>query len=133
MKNALHRFLHLKLPADIQLGIKERKVSMGHARALVNIEKPIDQIKLYNKIVEQELSVRKVEELVRNINVPQEKKAPKINGSKGYDSLKTDLTKFFKTKVDFKRDNNGSGKIVIPFNSDEDLERIIAIFDKLNA
>jgi ParB family chromosome partitioning protein len=123
----------LKLPADIQLGIKERKVSMGHARALVNIDKPIDQLKIFNKIIEQELSVRKVEELVRNIHLPKEEKPAKINGSSEYESLQTDLAKFFSTKIDFKRNTNGSGKIVIPFNSDEDLERIIAIFDKLNA
>ncbi|HBH49906.1 MAG TPA: chromosome partitioning protein ParB, partial [Bacteroidales bacterium] len=123
----------LKLPADIQLGIKERKVSMGHARALVNIDKPIDQLKIFNKIIEQELSVRKVEELVRNIHLPKEEKPAKKNGSSEYESLQTDLAKFFSTKIDFKRNTNGSGKIVIPFNSDEDLERIIAIFDKLNA
>jgi ParB family chromosome partitioning protein len=123
----------LKLPADIQLGIKERQVSMGHARALVNIEKPQDQLKIYNKIIEQELSVRKVEELVRSLHLPKEKNVAPVNGQKDYESLKNDLTQFFNSKIDFKRNNNGSGKIVIPFKTDEDLERIIAIFDKLNA
>jgi ParB family chromosome partitioning protein len=123
----------LKLPADIQLGIKERKVSMGHARALVNIEKPQHQLSIYNKIIEQELSVRKVEDLVRNFNAPVDEKKEKQPIQEEYNSLKVDLTKLFDTKIEFKRGNNGSGKIVIPFKSDEDLERIIAIFDKKNA
>lgn len=123
----------LKLPADIQLGLKEKKVTMGHARALVNIERPQDQLKIYNRIIEQELSVRKVEELVRNFHVPTEDNQEEKPVQKEYDSLKSDLVRFFDSKIEFKRNNNGSGKIVIPFKTDEDLERIIAIFDKLNA
>lgn len=123
----------LKLPADIQLGIKERKVSMGHARALVNIDNPKSQLEIYGKIIDQELSVRKVEELVRNYNVPASvvaSPAEPVVAQKDYEALKTDLTKYFNSKIDFKRSNNGTGKIVIPFKSDEDLERIIAILDK---
>ena len=125
----------LKLPAEIQLGIKDEKLSMGHARSLVNIGDPKTQLKLYNKIVEQELSVRKVEELVRNLieekqNGGDDKK--KEEPPKDYESLKNHLRNHFSSKVEFRRNNNGSGKIVIPFETDEDLERIIAIFDKLN-
>lgn len=105
---------------------------MGHARALVNIEKPQDQLRIFNKIIEQELSVRKVEELVRLHNMPTEDPKPKAQVVKEYESLKQDLVRYFNSRVEFKRDNNGTGKIVIPFQSDEDLERIIAIFDKLN-
>lgn len=127
----------LKLPADIQLGIKERKVSMGHARALVNIEDPKSQLEIYGKILDDELSVRKVEELVRNFNNPPaektETKSTAEPAQKDYESLKSDLSNYFNSKVDFKRSTNGTGKIVIPFKSDEDLERIIAIFDQLNA
>jgi ParB family chromosome partitioning protein len=123
----------LKLPADIQIGIKEKKLTMGHARALVNIEKPQDQIKIFNRIIEQDLSVRKVEELVREINVPKEEKQ-EVNNSitKDYEYLKRDLSNFFQTNIEFKRSNKGDGKIVIPFKTDEELERLIAIFDKLN-
>lgn len=123
----------LKLPAEIQLGIKEHKVSMGHARALVNIENTREQLKIYGKILDHELSVRKVEEIVRNLNLPKEnlsKTEEKIPVE--YETLKNDLSNYFKTKIEFKRNNKGDGKIVIPFRSDEDLERIIAIFDKLN-
>jgi ParB family transcriptional regulator, chromosome partitioning protein len=123
----------LKLPADIQLGIKEKKVSMGHARALVNIENPQEQLKIYNKIIDLELSVRKVEELVRGIHLPKGESQKADNQlNENYIALKKDLSSFFNTKIDFKRSNNGDGKIVIPFKSDEELERLIAIFDKLN-
>jgi ParB family chromosome partitioning protein len=123
----------LKLPAEIQLGIKERKVSMGHARALVNIENTHDQLKIYGKILDKELSVRKVEELVRNLELPKENNpGTAISLPTEYESLKRDLSSYFKTKIEFKRSNKGDGKIVIPFKSDEELERIIAIFDKIN-
>ncbi len=123
----------LKLPAEIQLGIKNRKISMGHARSLVNIEDPKEQLKIYNKIITQELSVRKVEEIARKLNGEKDTILEKPNTvSIDYEKLKDHLQKFFSSKVQFRRNNNGVGKIVIPFDSDEDLERIIAIFDKLN-
>jgi ParB family chromosome partitioning protein len=123
----------LKLPADIQIGIKERKLTMGHARALVNIENPHDQLKIFNKIIEHDLSVRKVEELAREFNMPKELSQATSNSlPKEYESLKHDLSNFFQTSIEFKRSNKGDGKIVIPFKTDEDLERLIAIFDKLN-
>jgi ParB family chromosome partitioning protein len=123
----------LKLPAEIQLGIKERKISMGHARSLINIEDPKEQLKIYNKIITQELSVRKVEEIARKLNGEKDTIIEKPNTiSIDYEKLKDHLQKFFNSKVQFKRNNNGVGKIVIPFDSDDDLERIIAIFDKLN-
>lgn len=123
----------LKLPPEIQLGIKENKISMGHARALINIEDPDIQLKLYYVIIEEDLSVRKVEERARKINkaklVLEEKEEKPFNLPKEYEDLRIHLSEFFKTNVDFKRNNKGNGKIVIPFNSDEELERIIAIFD----
>lgn len=128
----------LKLPAEIQLGIKDKKVTMGHARTLVNIEDPKEQLKIYKKILGQELSVRKVEELVRKLSQKQNGEedsathAKPNNRALDYDSLKKHFQTFFDTNVEFKRDNNGRGRIVIPFKTDDELERIIAIFDKLN-
>ena len=125
----------LKLPAEIQLGIREKKISMGHARAIVNIEDPKEQLDLYFKIVRTDLSVRKVEELVRKLT--EKKEESEISDSQRtslphtYEELKNHLSEFFNTSVDFKRNNKGAGKIVIPFVSDDDLERIIAIFDSL--
>lgn len=123
----------LKLPAEIQLGIKNRKVSMGHARSLVNIEDPKDQLQIFHKIIDQELSVRKVEDLVRKLGEEKENKEKSVsNLPKEYETLKNHLQSFFNSNVQFKRNNKGKGQIVIPFNSDDDLERLIAIFDKLN-
>jgi ParB family chromosome partitioning protein len=127
----------LKLPAEIQLGLKDKKLSMGHARSLVNIEDPKQQLSIYGKIIEQDLSVRKVEELVRTLTeesqkIEAEKEIVRVQLSQEYEDLKKHLTTFFNTQVQFSRDNNGKGKIVIPFKTDDELERIIAIFDKLN-
>lgn len=124
----------LKLPAEIQLGIKDQVVSMGHARTLINIGDAKAQLRVFNQIINKELSVRQTEEIVRKlgqedspIEKPEQKSPPR-----DYEALKNHLKTFFSANVGFKRNNNGSGRIVIPFNTDEDLERIIAIFDKLN-
>jgi len=129
----------LKLPAEIQLGIRARKLTMGHARALVNIESEDDQLQIFYQIIEDDLSVRKVEELVKQLKEPKPESTEAENKpSSGkqeipaeYMELKDQLAEFFKTKIDFKRNNNGSGKIVIPFKTDEELERIIATLDTI--
>ena len=125
----------LKLPAEIQLGIRERKLTMGHARALVNLEDSQKQLEIFQKIIESDLSVRKVEEMVRKAQQTEEKEtnAPVVEKEQQYEDLKTHLSNQFGSDIEFKRNNKGMGKIVIPFKSDEDLERIIAILDKLNA
>ncbi len=123
----------LKLPAQIQLAIREKKISMGHARAIINLEDPEEQLEAYNKIISNDLSVRKVEELVRKIQSPVEKTEEHEPVKKEYEDLRVHLARQFGADVDFKRSNKGRGKIVISFKSDEDLERIIAILDKLNA
>jgi ParB family transcriptional regulator, chromosome partitioning protein len=125
----------LKLPAEIQVGIRDFKITMGHARALVPIENPHDQLKLFYKIIEEELSVRKTEELARKIDQDLVKKDTDIkqeeNNQKPYEDLRDQLSDFLNTKVSFNHNNNGSGKIIIPFRSDDELERIIGIFDRL--
>jgi ParB family chromosome partitioning protein len=125
----------LKLPAEIQVGIRDNKVTMGHARALVAIDDPHDQLKLFYRIIEEELSVRKTEELARKLEQDlikklQDKKAQKSQ-VQPYDELRNQLSDFFTAKVAFQHNNNGSGKIIIPFRSDDELERIIGIFDRL--
>lgn len=125
----------LKLPAEIQKGIREKRLLMGHARALVNVDDPKSQLDIFKLTVENDFSVRKVEELVRELNKgSKEKKAPsKTSLPKEYESLKDHLSEHFKTKVDLKRTNNGKGKIIIPFKSDDDLERILAVMDQMNS
>jgi ParB family chromosome partitioning protein len=127
----------LRLPAEIQVGIRDNKVTMGHARALAGIDDPHQQLTLFYKIIEEELSVRKAEELARKLEQDlikhRHEEAPKPSKSQGhpYDELKNQLSEFFSAKVSFQHNNNGSGKIVIPFRSDDELERIIGIFDQL--
>ncbi|MBN2812603.1 MAG: ParB/RepB/Spo0J family partition protein [Bacteroidales bacterium] len=126
----------LKLPAEIQIGIREDKITMGHARALLAVEDPHDQLSLFYRIVEEGLSVRKAEELARKIEqglIKKEKDItpPENADQQTYHELKEQLSNFFNSKVTFQHNNNGSGKIVIPFRSDDELERIIGIFDRL--
>ena len=120
----------LKLPAEIQKGLIDKKLSMGHARAIVNIESPEIQLKIYNQILKLDLSVRKVEELVKNLGTNLSKAKSKIALAEEYIDLQNHLSKHFNSKIEFKRNTKGRGKIVIPFKSDDDLERIISIIDK---
>lgn len=124
----------LKLPAEIQLGIREKRISMGHARTLVNIENHKVQIEAYYKIMNEELSVRKAEDIVRKINKGQLKatinKEIKEKLMADYLDLQEQLSGFFTSKVQFRVNEQGKGKIVIPFESGEDLERIMSILDK---
>lgn len=124
----------LKLPAEIQLGIRDKIISMGHARAVINIPDPEAQLEIYHNILKNDLSVRKVEEIVRKLGTPSENESQirQVEVSlKEYETLRNHLADFFKAEVELKRNNKGNGKIVIPFKSDEDLERILAILDKL--
>ena len=127
----------LKLPAIIQKGIVDKVITMGHARALINVNDPESQIMIFEQILKYDFSVRKVEEFVRNLGneekiEPQEIQ-PKTKFPSEYEDLKSHLAKYFKTNIDFSMNNNGKGKIVIPFKSSEELERILAILDKLDA
>lgn len=125
----------LKLPAEVQMGIKDKKIDMGHARALVTIPDPLLQLNLYSRIIEEGLSVRKIEAIVKKevaelfkSNTTKTQK-PVQRTSQEFDALKNHLSRFFDSPVDFKYSKSGKGKITIPFNSNEDLERIIGIFD----
>jgi ParB family chromosome partitioning protein len=128
----------LKLPAEVQLGLRDKRVDMGHARALLSIEKPSLQLKLYNEIVKNGLSVRKVEELAKTYQKSEDddntktepKKKLKYNSS-DFDILKKHLSTTFKTQVNFTCDNNGKGKITFPFKNEDELERLICIFDAI--
>ena len=125
----------LKLPAPIQMALQKKQIDMGHARTLLTLDDPKLQVKLFDEIVEQGYSVRKVEELVKQyaeVGKPQEQATPKVKkSSKEYNLLKKQLSQFFGTKVQFTCSENGKGKISIPFNNEEELERIIGIFDSM--
>jgi ParB family chromosome partitioning protein len=136
-RTTIANFLRLlKLPAEVQLGLRDKRVDMGHARALLSIEKPALQLKLYNEIIKNGLSVRKVEELARSYSQPNGN-TQKNNLSRNkytstdFDILKKHLSSTFKTTVQFSCDNNGKGKITFPFKNEDELERLITIFDAL--
>jgi len=124
----------LKLPAEIQLGIREKKLSMGHARTLVNIEDPKTQIKVFYRVIDEELSVRKTEELVRQMNrdankdTSKNERKQKIN--EDFQVLSQHLSEFFNARVQFRVNEDGKGKIVITFDNTEEMERIIGILDQ---
>ena len=127
----------LKLPATIQVALKEKKIDMGHARALLSLDSPASQIKLFHEIEENGYSVREVEEIVRKMKEggeeqPNEKKALPKQLAPEFHQLKKQLTQFFQTPVQLTCSAKGSGKISIKFKNEQELERIIAMFDKLN-
>lgn len=123
----------LKLPAEIQMGLKDKKIDMGHARALIPVEDPEVQLALYEQILAEGLSVRTVEEMVRTGSAAAKKKAapPRQRLPEEYNLLKDHLSHFFKTKVQLSYNDKGKGRISIPFASEEELERLIALLDKL--
>lgn len=117
----------LNLPAEIQLGLRERVLQMGHARALLSISDYDKQILVYNQILKEGLSVRRVEELAKSKeNKPKRTRVSNTD----YDSLRQHLSAFFETKVDLQRSKNGKGKITISFTSDAELERVLSLLDK---
>lgn len=117
----------LNLPAEIQLGLRERVLQMGHARALLSISDYDKQILVYNQILKEGLSVRRVEELAKSKeNKPKRTRVSNTD----YDSLRQHLSAFFETKVDLQRSKNGKGKITISFASDAELERVLSLLDK---
>mgnify|MGYP001048964291 CR=1 FL=1 len=130
----------LKLPAPIQVALQNKEIDMGHARALLTLEDPKAQIKIFEEIVEHHYSVRKVEEMVKALSEGESVKsgekritAKSAKLPKEYDALRTHLSDFFHTKVQMSCSQTGKGKISIPFNNEEELERIMEIFDKLKS
>ena len=119
----------LKLPAEVQLGL-------GHARALLTISDPALQLKLYNEILKKHLSVRNVEELAKAYQKAaeegaQERTKPKTMRSDDYDVLKRHLSTVFRTPVQFNCDSKGRGRITFSFKDENELERLITLFDSL--
>jgi ParB family chromosome partitioning protein len=126
----------LRLPAEIQLGIRNRNLTMGHARTLVNIEDAKKQINIFYHIIQEDLSVRATEDLVRHLQTDAVKdptrddKKKRLNSE--FEELAGQLSKLFEAQVQFRINDKGRGKIVIPFSDSDEMERIITLLDKLN-
>ncbi|OKL41717.1 ParB/RepB/Spo0J family partition protein [Pontibacter flavimaris] len=124
----------LKLPPDIQIALRDNVISMGHARALINIDTIELQLDVFKEVVAKELSVRKVEELVRNLQNARKKPdaQQKLLFNKYEEELKTVESKLatqFGTKIQVKANNEGKGEIKIPFVSVDELNRILEILN----
>lgn len=118
----------LKLPAEIQMGLTAHTIEMGHARAILGEQDPTKQLKIYKQTVSEGLSVRKVEELIRQDEEKDSKKTKKENPIKSlpeFGELQTQLTDRFGTKVQFTCSPKGKGKISIPFANDKELAEIL--------
>jgi ParB family chromosome partitioning protein len=120
----------LNLPAEVQTAIREKKISMGHARALAGIEDKDYQLEVFSKILSQDLSVRSVESLAKKAKLEENVNPPEQEPRSDYEDLREHLSHYFGATIEFSRSNKGVGRIVIPFKSDEDLQRIVSILDK---
>ena len=126
----------LRLPAEIQMAVKDKKIDMGHARALMSIEDPVAQLDVYNRIIAEGLSVRKVEELAKAIKEGGKATAASPSAQakelpEEYAILKERLNGLFNTPISMTCDKKGKGKITIQFNNDDDLLKIMNIFDSI--
>jgi ParB family chromosome partitioning protein len=130
----------LKLPAEIQVCLKNKNIDMGHARALLAIDDPEIQLALNERILKEGLSVRTVEDIAHAINegaayepepVKPASSPRKKNLPEEFKILKEHLSKFFGVKVQFTCNENGKGKITIPFDSDAKLEEIMGLLDRM--
>ena len=127
----------LKLPAEVQLGLHDHALDMGHARALLSLDNPKLQLKLYNETIRKGLSVRQVEQRAKQMQQDAENErnqqgdTNKSLNIKDYEILQKHLSSTFGVPVKFTCDKSGKGKITFPFTTEEQLEKIISIFDNL--
>ena len=124
----------LRLPAVVQKGLRDKQIAMGHARALINIEDADTQEMIFEQILKYDFSVRKVEEIVRNLEEHQQEEDKPIKEKPSklpeeFQSAKDNFSKFFSLPVKISVGSNGKGKLVIPFNSTDDLLRIVKIIE----
>ncbi|MGN0068857.1 MAG: ParB/RepB/Spo0J family partition protein [Prevotella sp.] len=137
-RTAITNYLRLlRLPAQVQMALQKKEIDMGHARALLAVESPSLQIKLFNEVQKHGYSVRKVEEMAQSlkngedIESGKKKIAAKTQMPEEFSLLKDKLAGFLQTKVQLSCSPKGKGKITIPFSSEEELERIMNIFDRI--
>lgn len=127
----------LKLPAQVQMALRNKEVDQGHARALLGLDKPTLQVKLFNEIKEKGYSVRQVEDMVKALNNGETVKSgrhtmkAKNRLPEEYNELKNRLAEVFRTKVEMTCSQKGKGKIILSFTNEEELEHLISLFDRM--
>lgn len=127
----------LKLPAQVQMALRNKEVDQGHARALLGLDKPTLQVKLFNEIKEKGYSVRQVEDMVKALNNGETVKSgrhtmkAKNRLPEEYNELKNRLAEVFRTKVEMTCSQKGKGKIILSFANEEELEHLISLFDRM--
>ncbi len=127
----------LKLPAQVQIALKNHEIEMGHARALLSLESPSEQIKLFKQVLQEKLPVRKVEEIVNMLKSGEDVKTAtgKIAARKRlpeeFETLRDRLAQFFQSKVMMSCSDKGKGKITISFDNEEQLEKIMNALDSM--
>ena len=137
-RTAITNYLRLlRLPAQVQMALQKKEIDMGHARALLAIDSPSLQIKLFNEVQKNGYSVRKVEEMAQmlkngeDVNSGRKTIVAKAKFPEEYNLLRNRLSEFLQTKVQLTCSSKGKGKITIPFANEEDLEKIMSIFDRM--
>lgn len=137
-RTAITNYLRLlRLPAQVQMALQKKEIDMGHARALLAIDSPSLQIKLFNEVQKNGYSVRKVEEMAQmlkngeDVNSGRKTIMAKAKFPEEYNLLRNRLSEFLQTKVQLTCSSKGKGKITIPFANEEDLEKIMSIFDRM--
>ena len=139
-RGAIANYLRLlKLPAQVQMALQKKEIDMGHARALLSIGSPSLQLKLFKEVTKNGYSVRKVEELCHQLNngediqTAKKKITAKTRLPEEFNMLKKLLSEFFDTKVEMSYNEKGKGRITIPFKSEEELEHIMQVLDKMRS
>ena len=137
-RTAIANYLRLlKLPAQVQMALQKKEIDMGHARALLALDSPSLQLKVFKEILKNGWSVRKVEEIAQrlkngeNIEDGKKKIVAKPQLPEEFNQLKERLSAFLNTKVQMTCSSKGKGKISIPFNNTDELEHIMMIFDQI--
>ncbi|MBE6346732.1 MAG: ParB/RepB/Spo0J family partition protein [Lentimicrobiaceae bacterium] len=131
-RSTVTNFLRLlKLPPEVQVALRDDFISMGHARAIINIDDKAKQLIILKEIIDKDLSVRQVEELVRSLNTKSIKTKKQKNVLPlSFITHADNLSKSLNTKVKIDRNNKGKGSITINFKNDEDFERLISLINK---
>ncbi|HON17769.1 MAG TPA: ParB/RepB/Spo0J family partition protein [Salinivirgaceae bacterium] len=137
-----HHLRLLRLPAEIQKGLRYGVITMGHAKTLITIDDPERQLNIFEQIIRNDLSVRQTEDLVRDwhqkktVNPDRKEPAGEIQTNEDslqeeYDKLQESLTGYLQTPVELKRNSKGKGKIIIHFRNNTEFERLLSIFENL--